>query len=99
MNTTSRDMRRVDKAKDDACDLEPGDFYFETDDRGQRMFVFCLPNASGCRIPLRPLVDQKINRGHSWEWDGNEDKPTLTPSVNAEGCWHGFVREGRMVDA
>jgi hypothetical protein len=99
MNTADLDMRRVDKAKDDAGDLEPGDFYFEIDKRGQQMFCFCLANGIGCRIPLRPLVDQKINRGHSWEWDGNEDKPTLTPSINAKGCWHGYVRACRMVSA
>jgi hypothetical protein len=93
----SCNMRRVDKAKDDDGDLDPGDFYFETDLRGQRMFCTCLPNGTGLRIPLRPLVDPKINGGHSWEFDGNEEKPTLSPSVNAVGIWHGWIRSGCMV--
>ena len=32
-----------------------------------------------------------------WQWDGNEDKPTLSPSImeNADGSgWHGFIRQG-----
>lgn len=32
----------------------------------------------------------------SWEWDGNLEKPTLTPSVlQVGGCrWHGWLRNG-----
>lgn len=37
MNTASCDMRRVDKAKDEAGGLDPGDFYIETDERGEEM--------------------------------------------------------------
>ncbi len=33
-----------------------------------------------------------------WEWDGNAVSPTFTPSVNCQGCWHGFIRKGRCVD-
>lgn len=90
-------MRLVDKSKDDAGRLDPGDFYYETDIRGQHMFCFCLPNGVGVRIPLRPLVDLNINRGHSWEWDGNLEKPTLAPSVHCVNVWHGWVKAGRLV--
>jgi hypothetical protein len=96
-NKESCDMRLVDQGKDVSGDLDPGDFYFRTDERGQRMFHTCLPNGVGLAIPLRPLVDPKINGGHSWEWDGNELQPTLTPSINSIGVWHGWVRAGRMV--
>jgi hypothetical protein len=30
----------------------------------------------------------------SWEWDGNLEAPTLTPSVNHVGHWHGYLRNG-----
>jgi len=30
-----------------------------------------------------------------WSWDGNEDRPTLSPSVSAS-TWHGYIRGGRM---
>lgn len=41
-------------------------------------------------IPLDP------GRSESWEWDGNREKPTLSPSLQRMGgCgWHGFLRAG-----
>lgn len=32
----------------------------------------------------------------AWEWDGNEDAPTLSPSIlhHSEPPFHGFVRAG-----
>ena len=36
--------------------------------------------------------------GKTWEWDGNRDAPTFQPSINCEGCWHGYIRNGRCVD-
>jgi Family of unknown function (DUF6527) len=38
-----------------------------------------------------------------WNWDGNEDNPTLTPSVyhnrgfGGQAEWHGHFTAGRMV--
>ncbi len=90
-------MRRVDPAKDDTVGLDPGDWYIETDARGQQIFCSCLPTGVRFAIPLRPLLDPKINGGHSWQWDGNETAPTLTPSINCNGYWHGYVCAGRMV--
>ena len=42
---------------------------------------------------------QNQNGGNAhWNWDGNRDRPTLTPSVNCGRCWHGYIRNGRTVD-
>lgn len=43
-------------------------------------------------------------RGHdipdkNWNWDGNVDQPTLHPSVNCNGCWHGWINQGRFMKA
>jgi hypothetical protein len=61
-------------------------------------FCMVLPSGQRCSIPLRPVpqADMPINGGHSWQWDGNEDKPTLTPSVNVVDHWHGWVKAGRL---
>ena len=34
-----------------------------------------------------------------WDWDGNREAPTFSPSINCEAnCgWHGFLRTGRCV--
>lgn len=35
-----------------------------------------------------------------WDWDGNREAPTFSPSINCGGhCgWHGYLRAGRCVD-
>lgn len=32
-----------------------------------------------------------------WGWDGNEEKPTLTPSIWHKEIWHGHLTAGRLV--
>lgn len=32
-----------------------------------------------------------------WGWDGNEDRPTITPSIHHVGVWHGYLTAGRLV--
>lgn len=92
-------MRRV--ADEDAT-VQLGDFYWYIDQiNGERYIMMLIPcvsraNYTHCNIPVRPA---KLENGHSWEWDGNEDKPTLTPSVHAVGVWHGWIREGVMSEA
>jgi hypothetical protein len=99
MNTESCDMVRVSPPESSGSlwDLNTGEFFFRTADNGQLWFNAMFPGQNLCCIPIRPLIDPTANGGQSWEWDKNEDKPTLTPSVNAVGCWHGWVRAGRMV--
>lgn len=48
----------------------------------------CLPVAKGDNVP-----------GVHWGWDGDEEQPTLTPSVHCTGHWHGWIRRGWMVEA
>lgn len=33
-----------------------------------------------------------------WDWNGNRERPTFSPSVNCKGCWHGYIENGRTVD-
>ena len=45
-----------------------------------------------------PRDGQNQNGGIAqWDWNGNRDAPTFTPSVNCKGCWHGYIRGGRCV--
>lgn len=37
-----------------------------------------------------------------WDWDGNSQSPTFSPSVNCADCgcgWHGYIRNGRCVSS
>jgi hypothetical protein len=31
-----------------------------------------------------------------WRWDGNRERPTLDPSINYVGRWHGWLRDGKF---
>jgi hypothetical protein len=64
-----------------------------------KYFIVVLPGSQMCSVPLRPVpvADMLINGGHSWQWDGNTEKPSLTPSINVVDRWHGWVRAGRLV--
>ncbi len=32
-----------------------------------------------------------------WDWDGNREAPTFSPSINCGRCWHGYIEGGRCV--
>jgi hypothetical protein len=44
------------------------------------------------------LIRLPLRKG-GWNWDGNAEKPTVTPSIHTHGVWHGFVRAGELVEA
>lgn len=72
---------------------ERGQFEVVTEPSGQRRFWFVCPGPckSIAAIALRPVVD---GSQQSWAFDGNLDTPTLSPSINHVGCWHGFLTGG-----
>jgi hypothetical protein len=91
MNTESVACRRVKFAAEDEGMKGPGDFCFDHD--FTHIYVW-LPGVSG---PDAIQIQRGKPGGHRvWGWDGNEDKPTLTPSINATGQWHGWMRAGRL---
>jgi len=70
--------------------------------------LFVCPNGKRCSVFLGSTFENRRNPNEPcvWAWDGNEEHPTITPSINciAEkdgkptgGCgWHGFITLGRM---
>lgn len=70
--------------------------------------MFVCPNRHRCAVLVGPQFVGRQAPGDLciWAWDGNLDRPTLTPSINciAErdgkptgGCgWHGFITNGVM---
>lgn len=94
MNTDSCDMIRC-KSEEECEEGPPGSFFIETNPTGNRLMWHKLPDGNYGVIWLRP-VPEGMAAHPSWEWDGNEDKPTLKPSVHAVGRWHGYFTNGRM---
>lgn len=92
LKTPVRAQRRVSREELDTF-KDPGSFFIEEED-GELMFRFFCPCGCG---NFSTLI---IGRGFmpdgnpTWEWDGNEMEPTLSPSLNNEGHWHGWLQGG-----
>lgn len=99
----SCEMRRVDRSWDLWNIGERplrGDFQFVEKEGGWEICMVLPAGEKGCfvRLPVNKAGETPwgADRSPVWGWDGNEDKPTLTPSVWTHGYWHGFIRAGRM---
>jgi hypothetical protein len=80
-------------------DLPPGAIVFSCDDQ---VLTFTCPCGCGAvhGVPVTSRTDM-----HSWEWNGNKEKPTLTPSLGlhpkqATGGyhWHGYLTDGVFIE-
>lgn len=93
------EMRRVDP--EDGLQ-QVGDFYWSVNSgNGKRRLVLAIPDKEfekGWGYS-RWSIDHPNHCNAQWSWDGNEDKPTLTPSLHAVTTWHGWVRNGQLVEA
>lgn len=58
--------------------------------------------------PLHPDMPPTINptrwpyrdplpNGAVWEFNGDYDRPTLTPSLHWVDMWHGWLRDGELI--
>lgn len=88
MSTDTIPARKVEPGK-----LEnPGDFTFSD----EREFIYIV--LPGQKSPDALRIEKGREGGpRVWGWDGNEEAPTLAPSIldNSTG-WHGYLRNGRL---
>lgn len=49
-----------------------------------------------CELPLRDEPDPNTN---DWQWNKNKEAPTLTPSINWIGVWHGYLTDGKLTSS
>lgn len=91
-------MRRVEDV--DPKGGQPGDFEIDPPNEWNKGSIhFICPNRRYCGVMIRngEFADTGVKR---WGFNGNCDKPSLTPSINcsgAAGCgWHGFITNGEM---
>lgn len=91
-------MRMV--ADDDAIE-QAGDFCWRRENGDVRGLFLGHPSSSpgGWTLIHIPVRQGRNETGKHWGWDGNEEEPTLTPSLHTIGHWHGWVRKGRLVEA
>jgi hypothetical protein len=100
-NRSAKGIRRKDWA-DLVDNGQEGDFAWpssdERDDAGNLVarhdwIYIYIPGSGVCRWG----VDRPLENGCQWKWNGNEDAPTLTPSLHLVGTWHGWMTNGELV--
>jgi hypothetical protein len=76
-----------------AADLDKGEFCYRRDDDGRVKWVHFWPYDSPCALSAA-IAPQRNGSGATWTLSGADDAPTLQPSVDAVGVWHGFLTNG-----
>lgn len=76
----------------------PGDYQFFTDQQGNICGLsYVCPCGCGSESALifHPYPKYRPDEAR-WTWDGNEQSPTLRPSIlRTRGCgWHGYLTVG-----
>lgn len=76
---------------------QPGDFEVVVASReneaDRRFFWFVCPGP--CRMLSALCIDVGPPK-KTWSLSGTAEAPTLYPSINHEGCWHGWLRNGEF---
>ena len=81
----------------DEVQAVPGAFEFYTyRDRHPAGMIYCCPCGCGRTGALAFRPTDEEGRA-SWEWDGNWEQPTLSPSILHKDHWHGFLTAGVWV--
>ena len=71
----------------------PGDFMFTHNQAGE---ICGMIEQCPCGCGAVGALDFGQKRSPRWNWNGDKDKPTLTPSIRrTAGCmWHGYLTDG-----
>lgn len=89
---------RMLRLPNDSMPLHEGEFAWDESESYCRMM---LPGKHFTNIPTQKATAATAR----WEWNGDLDRPTLTPSVRVfieqeggtqEELWHGFITDGVM---
>lgn len=66
---------------------------FRSEYDGREGWMIVLPGSAIWHTEMRTAD------GQPWEVTGEAPKLTVTPSINVVGVWHGWIRDGVLVDA
>ena len=83
--------RRVEGVK--PWHLKEGDFYFCKRTLPDDTVVDVIWMYPPCDGEESPYSSVELNTERGWVWNGNEDKPTLSPSIESQ-YWHGYLEDG-----
>lgn len=55
------------------------------------------PTPDIVRIPVCKDGEEYPRKEKPWTWNGSMNSPTVTPSINVIGRWHGFLTDGKLI--
>lgn len=64
---------------------------------GGKWLMFWCPGCGNAHCVA--IAPERNSRGAQWTWNGSRDKPTLDPSILAQGeayCCHSYVEKGEI---
>jgi hypothetical protein len=92
--------------RDGVPKLKSGEWAWVVEEHGRDPFQIafgcpCDNNCGGGNVVHNSYIAvsrENTNDPHQWNWDGNWDEPTLTPSIQRRGVcnWHGYLRQGKF---
>lgn len=91
---------KMTRIEDEKFPQNPGEFAWKRSGDGTRYLSFRDNRGMFHCVPVTPASEGK--QPNNWLWDGNEDSPTLVPSILAYGedrsqvKWHGYVTGGEV---
>jgi hypothetical protein len=72
----------------------------------ERLYMFLRYPVKDSRLGDLPVEEQHgdivnlplsgDNSKPVWGWNGDRQYPTLSPSINVIGRWHGYLRNGKL---
>lgn len=87
--------------------IEPSDLIFEAEKEpgnwafteGGHVILIVMPDGKLCGLPLSSEASNRLHDGSHWNWDGNREAPTITPSIlDVVTGWHGYMTAGVLVE-
>ncbi len=97
-------LRLVDSAPDDMDDWEPGMMWplelLDEDSAGYSVVLCRHTDKAGRNWPIMWHTRQPAagTPGARWLVTGQPPNLTVTPSINVVGVWHGWIRNGELVE-
>jgi hypothetical protein len=82
-------------------DLAPGAAAWAEDDENGKPKGLNFVCPCGCAMVHSVTINPLKARDQGWDFDGNRERPTLTPSIFSKteygGCgWHGYLTAGEF---
>jgi hypothetical protein len=97
MNTKSYSTRRMPDNCDDELLVNVGDYTVRFIDGQPQGFQIRMPMISELgTLDYLPIEGARYS-AKGWKFTGTLDSPTLEPSLEIKGHWHGHLTSGRLV--